>query len=981
MSSQQRSRKQPDMAKGVFPEVLSAERWYELPSSKRRLLYAGLFGLSCLLVFAITLVTLHIQARQAWEQQTMSQESNLRLASQMIVVRIQAAIEDLHVITQTPLINEFIAHESDESYRRLAENLLNFVTHKGIYNRVRFVDERGRERLRIDLSGGRPRVVEREQLLDQTREEYFHNTQTLHPDEVYVSHLDLETDQGVVTNPFTPLMSMAMAVYNREGERRGILVLEYLAQRMLDDFAAHFAGERAVLLNPEGYWLLSPEPELAWGFRFDQQVSFARRHPEAWATIHQADHGQVVAGQSLYLFNTIYPLASGQVGAIPDTHDAPHHHHAWQEFHWKGMVRLPAYSLTNLFDGTYRLEWGIMLVSLMILAYLEWQLLETLCARYRDKRELAEQVQRLHEITDTLAEGVYVVNTQGIIEYVNHEACRLLGYSRAHLLGKSAHRLFHHHRMDGSHLDELECPIMRTTRNSDIYINEEELFWRQDGSALPVSVRSTGVVRRSEGVVGAVVAFRDVSVMQESARELTEARKRADAANQAKSNFLANMSYELRTPLNAVLGYSRMLLKESNLNHDQHSALNAVQHAGEYLLQLINDVLDLSRIEAGRMELVVAAHDVHELIAQVAEQYIFRARQKGLQFHLRGIESLPRCLELDEQRLRQVLQHLLSNAVKFTPRGEVTLEAGYRDGTLQLVTRDTGIGIDDTQLPHLFIPYGHAGDAKYKRDGSGLGLALSRLLIERMGGQLKVESRVDEGSRFELSLPAPQSSCPSSRERSSLGLEWAVGYNRTDHQESPFRILVVDDQPDNRAILSCLLEPLGFLIDQAEDGPAALEHTIYSAPDLVLMDLVMPQMDGLTASRKLHELRPHLPIIAVSARAFDDDREQCRSAGCAGHISKPVEPSQLLALLEQQLPLSWRFSHDEGTEGQPLDLTPLTLPLREELRAALMHGNPTRLNQALEHIEQEQPKLALQLRNRVERYAFQSLLDHLDRLD
>ncbi len=391
-------------------------------------------------------------------------------------------------------------------------------------------------------------------------------------------------------------------------------------------------------------------------------------------------------------------------------------------------------------------------------------------------------------------------------------------------------------------------------------------------------------------------------------RELQQAKEVAESASAAKSEFLARMSHELRTPLNAVLGYTQILKMDGNLTGRQRAGLDHIQTSGEHLLTLIVDILDLSRIEAGKTELLVAPTVLRPLLQGVGDIVRLKAEEKGLAFNVLAHPELPASVMADEKRLRQVLINLLGNAVKFTDRGHVTLSVTPEPGTTGGSTRvrfevsDSGVGIEPAALRRLFQPFEQAGEAHHRAAGTGLGLAISRQLVELMGGEIHVHTRHGEGSRFWFVLDFPEAI--EEPVRAAEPPPRAVSRRYEGHRR---RVLVVDDVAANRHLLCDLLERHGFEVDLAHDGAQALERVRAGQPDLVLMDIRMPVMDGLEATARLRaeEATRRLPIVAVSANASPEDRRRCLEGGADAFLAKPVQHELLTAVLTEQLALRW----------------------------------------------------------------------------
>jgi signal transduction histidine kinase/ActR/RegA family two-component response regulator len=388
-----------------------------------------------------------------------------------------------------------------------------------------------------------------------------------------------------------------------------------------------------------------------------------------------------------------------------------------------------------------------------------------------------------------------------------------------------------------------------------------------------------------------------------------EARLAAEAANEAKSAFLAKMSHELRTPMNAILGYAQIIGRSRNLDEREAAGVATIMKSGDHLLTLIDDILDLARVESGKLDLYPEALDLMRFVQGVADIILVRAQQKNIGFVYEAAPDLPEAVAADEKRLRQVLLNLLGNAVKFTDRGQVTLRtrvlvhdsAAGSFVRVRFEIEDTGIGIDRKQLDALFQPFQQVGDLERRRGGTGLGLAISRQLVRLMGSDIEVASEPGRGSRFwfDLRLPIAQLA-----RVSTATARVPIGY--TGPRRS---VLVVDDIVENRAMVADMLRPLGFNLIEAVDGAEGVERAQAEKPDVILMDNLMPVIDGLQATRLLRALPAFadVPIIAISASAAKADQEKAMAAGSSAFLPKPFRAQALLKLLEQHLHLQFVY--------------------------------------------------------------------------
>ena len=528
---------------------------------------------------------------------------------------------------------------------------------------------------------------------------------------------------------------------------------------------------------------------------------------------------------------------------------------------------------------------------------------------------LTRAERRYRSIFENALEGLYVTSPAGHFISANPALARILGYDTPAELVTAVNDIQRQIYVQRNRRDEFFALIQR----SDAVSNFESEVYRRDGSTCWIS-ESVRVVRNAAGEVDHFEGVaNDITERREAARALRAAKDAADAASRAKSFFLASVSHELRTPLNGILGYTQILRRDNGLNERQRGGVRVIHESAEHLLALINDVLDLSKVEAGRIELQPADFDLPEFVRGVEQVFTPRAREKSLLFETAIAPDLPRWVRGDEQRLRQIVFNLLSNAVKFTSAGGVVFSvqaAPAADSGKSLVrfsVSDTGPGIAPEDLARIFEPFTQVGQAAGSAaSGTGLGLAISRSLVDRMGGELHVESKPSWGSRFWFELPLPAvAAAPALTSRSRRPTGYA-GPRR--------RVLVVDDNTANRAVMVDMLAPLGFELAEAADGASAVRLAEEFRPDLVLMDLRLPgEFDGLEATRRLrrstrgHEVR----IIAVSASAYDLDRSECFQAGCDDFLAKPFREEDLWARTERILGLTWEYAAPAAEPGPP----------------------------------------------------------------
>ena len=542
-----------------------------------------------------------------------------------------------------------------------------------------------------------------------------------------------------------------------------------------------------------------------------------------------------------------------------------------------------------------------MLQFLMLILSLTGLALGTLITeRDNSERRLSEEEERIRLLLESTGEAIYGADLSFACTFRNPAFLRLMGYeSREQVLGKNVHNLLHHTRPDGRPYPVAECPLARALVNGQKWHGPEELFWRADGSGLAVEVWSHPIVHEGE-LRGSVVTFVDSTERKRAEKALLRAKEEAEAANRAKSEFLANMSHEIRTPMNGILGMTALAL-DSELNPEQREYLEMVKSSGESLLTLLNDILDLSKIEAGKLELESTEFSIEDCIEEALKPLTSIAQQKGVELVWDVEAGVPSSVRGDATRLRQVLINLAGNAIKFTSRGEVGIRvqcgaSSEEKSLFQFTVSDTGIGISLENQKKIFEAFSQADMSTTRRfGGTGLGLSISERLVKLMGGRLWVESEEGMGSSFHFQVRLLPGAVGQTEAPLKLG--------QTDI--SGRRILVVEDNETNRKLLERLLlrwNLVPVLAGSSWEALAILEETNAKEQPFfaVLLDQGMPGFETVAAAetkRKNPGAGSPQVILMLSRPLRMEERLECERMGIAGTVLKPIRRAALLEAL------------------------------------------------------------------------------------
>lgn len=606
--------------------------------------------------------------------------------------------------------------------------------------------------------------------------------------------------------------------------------------------------------------------------------------------------------------------------------------------------------------------------------------------RQRAEAALRESEERFRAIFEQAAVGIALGTPSGQLIRVNQRFCDLVGYEESELLQLSF--------PDITHPDDRAAELNDLTQllaGQRSTYSREKRFIRKDGQWQWVNL-AVSLVRTWMDTPNYIIGVvEDIQQRKQTEAALQQALDAAEAANRGKSEFLANMSHELRTPLNAILGFTQLMARDASLNQNQQDYLGIITRSGEHLLDLINNVLNMSKIEAGRISLSESSFDLYSLVDSIAEMLRLKALSKGLQLMVERTANVPRYGIADEGKLRQILINLVGNAVKFTSQGKVILRVQGISDTMTPPTNinaqsclffeveDTGVGIRADELATLFQAFVQTNTGQQSHSGTGLGLAISRRFVQLMGGKITINSTPGQGTLVKFDIPigiVPQDQIPSQPlSRQVIGIA---------PNQPHYRILVVEDQWANRKPLVKFLESLGLDVQEAENGQVAVACWEHWQPHLIWLDMRMPVMDGYETTKmiKSHPQGKTTVIIALTASAFDEERTAILAAGCDDFVAKPFRTEVILEKMAQHLGIRYCYD-DSAPPSSDVDTSVLTsedfrvMPTNwiTQLHQAAIQLNSKQIVQLIEQIPPEQTLLTKALTDLVNNFRCDVIMD------
>jgi PAS domain S-box-containing protein len=602
------------------------------------------------------------------------------------------------------------------------------------------------------------------------------------------------------------------------------------------------------------------------------------------------------------------------------------------------------------------------------------------------RKKLRESERRYRSLANNSEAGILQIKPDGTSIYMNPAMVKIVdAESVEELLGKNIADLI------APSFREL-VKKEREKRHYNVSSTYEVEMIGQTGNRKNVMISAAPIMNDRGQLESIISSIIDISDLKKAETELRTAKNEAESANLAKSTFLANMSHELRTPLNAILGFSGLMMRDENLSEEQLNNLKSIEHSGEHLLDLINDVLEFSKIETGRVELHPEEFDLYRLLYVIEDMFSLRAREKGLVLLVEKSADVPQFVKADQGKLRQTLINILGNAVKFTERGGITLRVSCDEQTLFFEIEDTGVGIAQEELDMVFDVFVQSSSGQKSKQGSGLGIPISQKFVDLMGGALTIESEVGKGSIFRFHIKAEiiddVTLISAEPELKVIGLV---------PEQQQFKILVVEDNEPSRKILVTLLKAIGFEVASAANGEEAVEAWEKWQPHFIWMDLRMPVLDGYEATKRIKSAMRQAvsvvdtKIVALTASAFEENRAQAFADGCDDFVRKPFRESDIFRKMTKHLGVRFLYkeqAHDRQVNGEtdaPLPLPDLPshiacLPsaLKDKLAAATDSCNADEIDRIINEIQTLNSHLGDALMLLARKFAYQEIMGLID---
>ncbi|SHJ37089.1 PAS domain S-box-containing protein [Malonomonas rubra DSM 5091] len=822
---------------------------------------------------------------------SLEQESLLKRQELAFYQTIEPLLGELKVLVAlaTPHIEKGVL--VPQGFSHLQEDFFAFSNNNKIYDQIRFIDPLGREQIRVDWTpDDGAQLIPQHQLQDKSDRYYFQ--EGMRPgNNIYISALDLNMENGRVELPFKPMLRLTAQITDQQGEVQGLIVLNYRASHLLNRLQQVFseqAGEH-LLLNQAGYFIIGPSAEQEWGsvLRERNQSTFSRYAPDTWQKISEGTRGQLATDNGLYSYARISLFKH-----LQDVHNSQLKGSVSED--WFLVSRIPP----ELMVEPHRFQsQAIALLAISFLALLSLAWSRANVKNRRTQELLHESEDQFRNAFEYAPIGMALINRDGNYAQTNQAMCNMLGFSPEELKQQNCIGL-----SCADEIDDIQELFQRLLSGERDHVQMEKNYLRKSGEKIRARV-SASVTRDNQGQVKQIIAqIENIDAIKKTQQALIDAKHEAEQANAIKDRFMATMSHEIRTPMNGVIGMTELVL-DTELDREQRECLEMANKSAKALSSLLNDILNFSRWQQIGLGLQEEQFNLPQLLDETVKGLSVQARSKGLELIYDVPKDIPQQVIGDSSRLRQVIYNLLWNAIKFTSSGEVELKVRSKGpavaGTkvpLTFAIRDTGIGIPEEKQQDIFRSFVQLDNGSNRQnEGAGLGLAIVSQILQAMDSNLELQSAPGQGSTFSFSAQI-------------LIAETAEEEAPTEAEEQ--QVLLVDDNSNAASVYSAILATLGFQSLVAHDGYQALsllkkQRQKGESVCLAIIDYSMPGLNGLELAEKIKD-DPEIddfPLLMLSG-GVGISPERWQEAGFIDYLQKPISASELQQAVRKTLQLT-----------------------------------------------------------------------------
>ncbi len=676
---------------------------------------------------------------------------------------IENIVNDLRFLAYQNELTELIKapHINDNSVQELKLNLIKeykiFAEQNQTYDQIRLIDLTGQELVKVYKLGNIYLSEFPEKLDNEYNRYWVQESLKLDQNEIFISPLDLYIENEKINLPLKPTIRFLTPIFDKQGNKKVLLVINYLAEDLIKNLnQINSSTGKIFILNEQGFWLQGLKKEDEWGFMYSdgQNKKFQAIFPEAWTEIDKKKQGNIKTTEGLFTFTEIHINAQNLALNHPILY-LPNNN-------LRIVIWVAPEVLQENKQICFKKYLFFYFLSILMIAILSGIIATIQAQKQEIQAELKRSEVKFRQIIETAEEGICVINTENIITFANPKLAKMLEVSLTDILEISF--------LNFVNIDYQNLMISQLKYGSYGKKNTVEIQLKsKNETQLWAIISISPIFNFSGNYIGILAMITDISDRHQYEIELDQAKQIAEKASQAKSQFIANISHEFRTPLNGILGYTNLLKNEVNLNEEQKKELDIIHNCGISLLNLINDLLSLSKLEADKINIFPSELYLPKLLSNLIEIITIKAQTKGIKFNYQPSDDLPLVIYADEKYLRQILLNLLGNAIKFTHKGEVTFKIDLLTSVvspnknslipltvcLRFLIKDTGIGIPQESLESIFLPFKQLGKKSDQTDGTGLGLTISERLVNILGSEIKVESIVGKGSTFWFDLEVP----------------------------------------------------------------------------------------------------------------------------------------------------------------------------------------------------------------------------------